>query len=52
METAPRSLELGKGPAEGRPSANPFRVLGRHRNFRIFWTGQTLSLNGGLYMTS
>lgn len=25
---------------------NPFRVLRRHRNFRIFWAGQTLSLIG------
>jgi len=25
---------------------NPFRVLVAHRNFRIFWTGQTLSLIG------
>src|SRR5688572_32197795 len=25
---------------------NPFRVLGQHRNFRIFWTGQTTSLIG------
>jgi MFS family permease len=28
------------------PSLNPFKVLQRHRNFRIFWTGQTLSLIG------
>jgi len=27
-------------------SRNPFRVLVKHRNFRIFWTGQTLSLVG------
>lgn len=27
-------------------SVNPFRVLQRHRNFRIFWSGQTLSLIG------
>ncbi len=27
-------------------SSNPFRVLATHRNFRIFWTGQTLSLVG------
>jgi MFS family permease len=27
-------------------SLNPFRVLLRHRNFRIFWIGQTLSLTG------
>ena len=25
---------------------NPFRVLGDHRNFRLFWFGQTLSLIG------
>lgn len=28
------------------PSRNPFRVLYTHRNFRIFWIGQTLSLVG------
>ena len=28
------------------PSLNPFRTLVRHRNFRLFWTGQTLSLVG------
>jgi MFS family permease len=27
-------------------SLNPFRVLATHRNFRIFWVGQTLSLIG------
>jgi MFS family permease len=27
-------------------SLNPFRVLAVHRNFRLFWTGQTLSLIG------
>lgn len=26
--------------------SNPFRVLFEHRNFRLFWTGQTLSLIG------
>jgi MFS family permease len=25
---------------------NPFSVLARHRNFRLFWSGQTLSLIG------
>ena len=25
---------------------NPFRVLQIHRNFRLFWTGQTVSLIG------
>ena len=33
-------------PSASLPSLNPFRVLVRHRNFRIFWTGQTLSLIG------
>ncbi|HUG21618.1 MFS transporter, partial [Piscinibacter sp.] len=28
------------------PSLNPFGVLVRHRNFRLFWAGQTLSLVG------
>ncbi len=27
-------------------SRNPFAVLGRHREYRIFWTGQTASLVG------
>src|SRR5471032_238468 len=27
-------------------SANPFRTLARHRNFRLFWFGQTISLIG------
>ena len=31
---------------EGRPSFNPFRVLQAHRNFRLFWIGQTISLIG------
>jgi len=28
------------------PTINPFRVVLRHRNFRLFWIGQTLSLIG------
>ncbi len=28
------------------PSRNPFAVLARHREYRIFWTGQTASLVG------
>lgn len=28
------------------PALNPFKVLQRHRNFRLFWFGQTLSLIG------
>src|SRR5687768_11509922 len=27
-------------------SMNPFRVLQQHRNFRLFWIGQTVSLTG------
>lgn len=33
-------------PTAVRRSVNPFAVLLRHRNFRVFWTGQTLSLVG------
>jgi MFS family permease len=29
-----------------RRSLNPFRALQLHRNFRLFWTGQTISLIG------
>lgn len=32
-------------------SRNPFRVLTTHRNFRLFWTGQTLSLIGSWMQT-
>ncbi len=32
-------------------SLNPFRVLVTHRNFRLFWTGQTLSLIGSWMQT-
>lgn len=32
-------------------SLNPFRVLATHRNFRIFWIGQTLSLIGSWMQT-
>ena len=37
------SAELAPRPSR---SLNPFRALQKHRNFRIFWTGQTLSLIG------
>ncbi|MBY0490079.1 MAG: MFS transporter [Gemmatimonadaceae bacterium] len=53
MEPAPRSLP--DSPIEtantGRPSANPFRVLAKHRNFRLFWLGQTSSLIGSWMQT-
>ena len=35
--------EPGSAPSR---SLNPFRALAKHRNFRIFWSGQTLSLIG------
>ena len=35
--------EPGSAPSR---SLNPFRVLFKHRNFRVFWGGQTLSLIG------
>ena len=44
MTTAARSRK-------SESSSNPFRVLTRHRNFRIFWTGQTMSLVGSWMQT-
>jgi MFS family permease len=38
-------------PMPTRASLNPFRVLVVHRNFRIFWLGQTLSLIGSWMQT-
>src|SRR6266496_2995143 len=32
--------------SDGTRSLNPFRVLHAHRNFRLFWIGQTISLIG------
>jgi MFS family permease len=32
-------------------SENPFRALTQHRNFRLFWSGQTLSLVGSWMQT-
>jgi MFS family permease len=32
-------------------SSNPFHVLQQHRNFRLFWSGQTLSLIGSWMQT-
>src|SRR3954471_11757172 len=41
-----RYLESVLPPSAPTPSINPFRVIQRHRNFRLFWFGQTLSLVG------
>ena len=43
LTAAPCSSRTVHAPAR---SLNPFRVLVTHRNFRIFWVGQTLSLIG------
>jgi MFS family permease len=60
MEPAPRSLDRSaEPPPVTRPggtdavarSSNPFRVLQTHRNYRLFWSGQTLSLVGSWMQT-
>lgn len=38
-------------PPRAAGSINPFRVLLTHRNFRVFWIGQTLSLIGSWMQT-
>lgn len=57
-DISPNSPGRNLGDASTRPlsttrpsSSNPFRVLRRHRNFRIFWIGQTLSLVGSWMQT-
>lgn len=37
---------LPPAPSAPTPSINPFRIILRHRNYRLFWFGQTLSLIG------
>jgi MFS family permease len=44
--TPPASAAAVLAPAASTASLNPFRTLQRHRNFRLFWFGQTLSLIG------
>ena len=47
--TAPVAPDATSSPPPHAPSGksiNPFRVLLTHRNFRLFWIGQTLSLIG------
>ena len=38
-------------PAVADRNPNPFRILRRHRHYRIFWVGQTLSLMGSWMQT-
>lgn len=48
-QTAESAAKEGAAPASVRPpsrSLNAFRALQRHRNFRVFWAGQTVSLIG------
>jgi MFS family permease len=46
-QSAPTQPSARLTPARPRPkSINPFRALQVHRNFRLFWTGQTVSLIG------
>jgi hypothetical protein len=40
------AIEHPSSRAPSSKSINPFRVLVTHRNFRLFWIGQTLSLIG------
>src|ERR1035437_7586576 len=42
----PADQRSSEGMATAVRSANPFRTLVRHRNFRLFWSGQTISLVG------
>lgn len=44
--TAPAAPAIAASRPPSSASINPFRVLLTHRNFRLFWTGQTLSLVG------
>jgi MFS family permease len=42
----PEERLVAEPPQPGPRSLNPFRVLAEYRNFRLFWTGQTVSLIG------
>jgi MFS family permease len=44
--TAPDAILIPTPHSPSASSINPFRVLLTHRNFRLFWIGQTLSLVG------
>ena len=44
--TLPAPFPARYHPSMADASLNPFGTLARHRNFRIFWYGQTLSLVG------
>ncbi len=43
---APAPDKIGLAMSITARSVNPFRTLAKHRNFRLFWTGQTVSLIG------
>ncbi len=44
-DTAPPPVTVPR-PPRPTPAINPFRAIQRHRNFRYFWIGQTVSLIG------
>jgi len=46
VESDPESDPTNAGDTSGPRRSDPFRVLRTHRNFRLFWTGQTASLIG------
>lgn len=46
VESDPEMNPTSVGDSPGPRRSDPFRVLRTHRNFRLFWTGQTASLVG------
>ncbi len=46
VESDPEVNPTNVGGTSGPRRSDPFRVLRTHRNFRLFWTGQTASLVG------
>jgi MFS family permease len=48
----PTKIKRMPAPPSTLRSLNPLRVLQRHRNFRIFWSGQTTSLIGTWMQTT
>lgn len=46
MTTPPIATARAAHAARAARSLNPFRALQKHRNFRLFWIGQTISLTG------
>jgi MFS family permease len=51
MVEYPSALQMRHVSRAARYFMNPFRVLAQHKNFRLFWSGQTLSLIGSWMQT-